>query len=180
MNKFIVCAFLMTLLGCQSLHVKPKALIAVEYHNRPVLEFTGRGGAAGMMMSGSMGAMGIAIGVAIDEGIAKDLHASASQGGFVLTGAVSEFLGLHNYKLHKVANKKIIIKHIGFKASGDLIVPWVEIDFIDDGHSTVLTYSVVAGDDATVAELAVLKETPKLAATLLRNALFLVLAEVNE
>ncbi|WP_054113238.1 hypothetical protein [Marinagarivorans algicola] len=180
MNKLIICTLLAALLGCQSLSVKPKALIAVEYHNRPVLEFTGRGGAAGMMMSSSMGAMGIAIGVAIDEGIAKDLHASASQGGFVLTDAINEYLGFHNFKLQNAADKKIIIKHIGFKASGDLIVPWIEIDFIDGGHSTVLTYSAVAGDNATAAELATLKEAPKLAAATLRNALFLVLDEVNQ
>lgn len=46
------------------------------------IRFSGKGAGAGMMMMSSMGSMGIAIGVAIDEGIAKEIQASADQEGF--------------------------------------------------------------------------------------------------
>lgn len=42
---------------------------------RQSLYFTGRGAAASMMMDSLMGGAGIAIGIAIDEGIAKDISA---------------------------------------------------------------------------------------------------------
>jgi hypothetical protein len=45
------------------------------------VRFEGKGAAAGMMMSSSMGSMGIAIGVAIDEGIAKDIQEALNSAG---------------------------------------------------------------------------------------------------
>ncbi|MFL0805487.1 MAG: hypothetical protein K6L81_17370 [Agarilytica sp.] len=41
------------------------------------IRFQGKGAGAGMMLMSSMGAMGIAIGVAIDEGIGKDIDTTA-------------------------------------------------------------------------------------------------------
>lgn len=38
------------------------------------IHFTGKGVGAGMMLSSSLGPMGIAVGIAIDEGIAKEIH----------------------------------------------------------------------------------------------------------
>jgi len=53
-----------------------QAAVLVSIENQDRIRFTGKGAGAGMMMSASMGAMGIAIGVAIDEGIAKEIHES--------------------------------------------------------------------------------------------------------
>lgn len=53
------------------------------------IRFQGKGAAAGMMMSSSMGPMGIAIGVAIDEGIAKDIQAAADKAGCALDQVVA-------------------------------------------------------------------------------------------
>jgi hypothetical protein len=44
------------------------------------IRFSGKGAGAGMMLSGSMGVMGIAIGVAIDEGIGKSIDITAKEG----------------------------------------------------------------------------------------------------
>jgi len=44
------------------------------------MQFRGKGAGAGMMLSSSMGPMGIAIGVAIDEGIAKQIGETATAG----------------------------------------------------------------------------------------------------
>ncbi len=46
------------------------------------IRFQGKGAGAGMMLMSSMGAMGIAIGVAIDEGIGKDIDAAARSAEF--------------------------------------------------------------------------------------------------
>jgi hypothetical protein len=45
----------------------------IDLDEPPIIRFEGKGAAAGMMMSSNMGSMGIAIGVAIDEGIAKEI-----------------------------------------------------------------------------------------------------------
>jgi hypothetical protein len=56
--------------------------ISVSIKDQDRIRFSGKGAGAGMMMSSSMGAMGIAIGVAIDEGIGKDIHSAfVTEGG---------------------------------------------------------------------------------------------------
>ncbi len=45
--------------------------------NEQLLSFSGKGAGAGVMLSGAMGPVGIALGVAIDVGIAKDIAKSA-------------------------------------------------------------------------------------------------------
>ncbi|MFL0801624.1 MAG: hypothetical protein K6L80_14320 [Agarilytica sp.] len=52
------------------------------------VRFQGKGAGAGMMLMSSMGAMGIAIGVAIDEGIGKEIDESAREVGFDILGIV--------------------------------------------------------------------------------------------
>jgi len=56
------------------------------------MRFSGKGAGAGMMMMSSMGPMGIAIGVAIDEGIAKDIGAAAETSGFSVEATLREAL----------------------------------------------------------------------------------------
>tara|TARA_R110001599_G_C12238082_1_gene658595 strand:+ start:730 stop:1350 length:621 start_codon:yes stop_codon:yes gene_type:complete len=57
----------------------PEISISIKDQDR--IRFSGKGAGAGMMMSSSMGAMGIAIGVAIDEGIGKDIHTAFESKG---------------------------------------------------------------------------------------------------
>lgn len=170
----IIGLLLLALWGCQSLKsplVKP---IIIDYQNRSTLEFTGRGSAAGMMMSGSMGAMGIAIGVAIDEGISKDLHASAAKGGFILEDEIAHMLTKHGYMAINTAAQTIVIRHLGFRASGDLIVPWVEISLATKNDSQSFSYADIAGDERNTFELSELKNNSKVTAKALRDALQLV------
>ena len=58
------------------------AHISVHIQDQDRIRFAGKGAGAGMMMSASMGSMGIAIGVAIDEGIAKEIHESYISSGY--------------------------------------------------------------------------------------------------
>jgi len=77
--KNLVLFFLLFLLSaCSLVTTNPveQTSISVSIENQDRVRFSGKGAGAGMMMSASMGAMGIAIGVAIDEGIAKEINES--------------------------------------------------------------------------------------------------------
>lgn len=56
------------------------------------MRFAGKGAGAGMMLMSSMGPMGIAIGVAIDEGIANDIDKTAKMSGFDIETSVLQTL----------------------------------------------------------------------------------------
>jgi len=64
--------------GCASISA-PSSKVIVAYEGNPVLHFEGKGSAAGIMLMGAMGPAGIAIGVAIDVGIAKDIAKAYKQ-----------------------------------------------------------------------------------------------------
>ncbi len=88
MSKVIVwlvcCWCLLSISSCASLisdKADPLLITHVEISEPDRIRFSGKGAGAGMMLSSSMGPMGIAIGVAIDEGISKDIQAAAQAGG---------------------------------------------------------------------------------------------------
>lgn len=56
------------------------------------VRFSGKGAGAGMMLMSSMGPMGIAIGVAIDEGIANDIDKTAKASGLDIAALISQQL----------------------------------------------------------------------------------------
>ncbi len=208
--RVTICFMLLWgLMGCQSFGKKQLTSMPVQYPQKERLEFTGRGAAAAMMMSGSMGAMGIAIGVAIDEGIAKDLHASASQGGFDAKAVVSEVLQQYALAAQHLDKKggaeersaegrsteegstgrgsaksefpsHLAIKHLGFRSAGDQITPWVEVDRIEGSSVKSMTYADVAGDQAVTAELNDLRGQSEQAAAMLTTALQQVLIALWE
>lgn len=83
-NKRITAPFLLFLcclgINACSLHKSTRfPTISVTAPAEHRMHFSGKGAGAGMMMAASMGPMGIAIGVAIDEGIAKDIGKAASR-----------------------------------------------------------------------------------------------------
>lgn len=80
---FIV-GLISTSLACSIVSFKNKAEIIVQVDEPARIRFSGKGAGAGMMLSSSMGPMGIAIGVAIDEGIGKEINETAVQGGFTI------------------------------------------------------------------------------------------------
>lgn len=69
---------LLFLAGCASLQQPNEYAVSVTLPEDSRMHFSGKGAGAGMMLMSSMGAMGIAIGVAIDEGIAKDIGNAAA------------------------------------------------------------------------------------------------------
>tara|TARA_R110001592_G_scaffold349845_1_gene645483 strand:- start:111 stop:695 length:585 start_codon:yes stop_codon:yes gene_type:complete len=76
-----MCFF--ALAGCAQLCYEKSQtpLVSFSVMDQDRIRFSGKGAGAGMMMTSSMGAMGIAIGVAIDEGIGKDIHNAFVESG---------------------------------------------------------------------------------------------------
>jgi hypothetical protein len=67
--------------GCSFIREPRKVVFAVSVPEPFAIRFEGKGAAAGVMMSSSMGPMGVAIGAAIDEGIAKDIRGALDSVG---------------------------------------------------------------------------------------------------
>ncbi len=96
--------------------------IAVEFAEPNRTRFSGKGAGAGMMLSSSMGAAGVAIGIAIDEGIGKDIHATAKAAGVAVEPLVIAALRERAERLERVtyftstdeAQLVILIKRYGF------------------------------------------------------------------
>lgn len=62
--------------ACSFAQKRQELAFIVKVPESTLIRFEGKGAAAGVMMSSSMGPMGIAIGAAIDEGIAKDIRSA--------------------------------------------------------------------------------------------------------
>lgn len=67
--------------ACSSLPFSFNDPVEITYSSPDRIGFQGKGAGAGIALMSSMGPVGIAIGVAIDEGIAKDIRANAATGG---------------------------------------------------------------------------------------------------
>ncbi len=79
--------------GCSLLETKDDTTpIDVSFADPNRIEFQGKGAGAGIALMGTMGAMGIAIGVAIDEGIAKDIRDASLSAGFDVEQSISKAL----------------------------------------------------------------------------------------
>lgn len=127
----------------------PTIVFNVDEPNR--IHFEGRGAGAGVMLSSAMGPMGIAIGVAIDEGIAKDIRASASREGIdvsqIIKSGITELLLADSERLtglvgdqSTLANRRLelTLHRYGFKVakgSDDLVVPFYSLSVVGDGVS---------------------------------------------
>lgn len=122
------------------------------------MRFSGKGAGAGMMLMSSMGAMGIAIGVAIDEGIGKDIDTTANAAGFnvsgIFTDAVqAQWLALDSlegiersvkYADHLPRPLAVTIQRYGFitqSGDNDPVAPQLHIHYIDaKGLAHVIKY----------------------------------------
>tara|TARA_R110002072_G_scaffold33030_9_gene100277 strand:+ start:28391 stop:28975 length:585 start_codon:yes stop_codon:yes gene_type:complete len=124
----------------------PEISISIKDQDR--IRFSGKGAGAGMMMSSSMGAMGIAIGVAIDEGIGKDIKAAflAEGGNFSkLIQTETELWLAETCKNEKQANDlcvsnsnlQINVYRYGFvttSGENDPVKPELDIGFVLDKY----------------------------------------------
>ena len=107
------------------------------------IRFSGKGAGAGMMMAGTMGPMGIAIGVAIDEGIGKDIDRTARQGNVdiqtLLFKAVDATLDKPGNPLarYDADTIEIVVERYGFVTTpgeGDPVQPQLHLSFLFDAN----------------------------------------------
>lgn len=140
--KVCLLACFLCLSSCSNLSNKPLNYdIVLPDANR--IRFEGKGAAAGMMLSGTMGPMGMAIGIAIDEGISKEIDATAIKYGFSIEDVLraelmsahgAAFIGKHVFNASS-ANSHMMVNVIkyGFKTypgDGDLVIPVLDVEFM--------------------------------------------------
>lgn len=156
--------------------------IDVTYGERQSLYFTGRGSAAGIMMDSMLGGAGIAIGIAIDEGIAKDISAAivASNPKFTMDGLVKDAL---REKVKQGMNadglKSVVITKYGFQAApDDKVVPLVSLKFICESVA-IPAVEFTANNKERAIPFGQSKADGKLVEKLLRDAVVEVLSMHN-
>tara|TARA_R110001592_G_scaffold349845_1_gene645488 strand:- start:9050 stop:9724 length:675 start_codon:yes stop_codon:yes gene_type:complete len=130
--------------GCSLLDIasasSPRLYIVSPEQDR--IRFSGKGAGAGMMLMSSMGPAGIAIGVAIDEGISKEIHTAFSAHHTFSSLAEHEthswldrFCGEESTKANLLCNADkltVQIERYGFKTTSgdnDPVVSDIEINF---------------------------------------------------
>jgi len=154
-HSLVFIPLLWAVVGCSMLSPAP---INIEYQNPDPdrVRFKGKGAGAGMMLSSSMGAMGIAVGVAIDEGIGKDINETALSHNVNFNHLFKTSLQQYiqsTPELNHVRKVKINMERYGFKtASGENDPVKVEIKatiLIDDKQYTI-EYPNSITDKATV------------------------------
>lgn len=108
----------------------PTPSVPVEFRDRETLFFTGRGAAAGIMMDAYLGGAGVAIGIAIDEGIAKDISAAILKADpeFDMRKLVREQLQATTSKVTLKNWQRVVVEKYGFKiVDGDYVIPVLEL-----------------------------------------------------
>lgn len=119
---------------------RPQIEVVVSEPDR--IRFKGKGAGAGMMMAGTMGPMGIAIGVAIDEGIGKDIDGTAREGNVeiktLLREAAEAALDKPGHPLARIEADtiQIVVERYGFvtaSGEGDPVQPQLHVTFLYDG-----------------------------------------------
>ena len=140
----IVCIVVGTsLLGCSSSTLKQHDEIEVTFSDPNRLRFSGKGAGAGMMMMSSMGAMGVAIGVAIDEGIGKDIEKMANEAGVNLPDLISQNIKQTLANTGGPFPEWIVVERYGFKTSvgkGDPIVAELRVRYTFADESSLLIH----------------------------------------
>lgn len=119
--------FLMLVMICVSCAHINHTSIVVKVDSSNHFSYKGKGAGAGMMLMSAMGPMGIAIGVAIDEGIAKDIRTAADNGQFSIANIIEQEFGNVDVKLGQV---NIDVESYGYIAKvgqDDLAIPQIRL-----------------------------------------------------
>ena len=132
--------------GCASFYEQAPAAVAVHFSEPNRIQFQGKGAGAGMALMSTMGPVGIALGIAIDVGVAKDIRAPANVSGFDMQSYISQSISEQSQAAWKAVFlgeaerdlttefPNIEVKRYGFKTTGvendatsaELVV-WVHI-----------------------------------------------------
>jgi hypothetical protein len=159
---------------------QPSIKIPIILSENQVLDFIGRGAAAGIMLDSVMGGAGVAIGIAIDKGIAKDIAKNLDQHKppfnivAMVDAHVKNAIKKDAQKKSHVSfkNTKITVERYGFKTAqggDDLVSAWLEISFVMQGHRKSIRYPEDF-DTIDSIKFASAKENPDAAYVALDNA----------
>jgi|GEM_PF-1381801 len=182
MSVKLLVGILLFVVSCTSLQNHDDRRVQVKVPER--LHFSGKGAGAGMMLMSSLGAAGIAIGVAIDEGIAKDIAATLNTASVNVTTVFDEQLQavLATYaggQRHSIidAIDTVAITRYGFllqAGRNDPVAGWLHIDvLLHTGASFVVRFPEdITPSSAMIktAPLAVVKRDATTGESLLRDA----------
>lgn len=136
--------------GCSSLDREESSTVNIHFAEPNRIQFQGKGAGAGIALMSTMGPVGIALGVAIDEGIAKDIRGAASTGGFDMQLQFSQSIDKQPQKEWRA----VFIDGISASSSLKREFPYIEVKRY--GFKTT-----GGADDTTSAELVVLVNISK-------------------
>lgn len=141
MTRFISLLLLCCLvIACAHKH---SPSIPVELGERQTLYFTGKGAAAGIMMDAYLGGAGVAIGIAIDEGIAKDISAAIQKSTpeFDIRDLVTKQLEVVSDEVGTKNWQNVVIEKYGFKiVDGDFVSPILELAVNCNGSAEAIHF----------------------------------------
>ena len=128
--------------GCSSFSIfsstlVKKAPVEIIYSSPDRISFQGKGAGAGMALMATMGPVGIALGVAIDEGIAKDIRETAKAGNVNFKEMFSK--AVPSIDILKNANR-IEVKKYGFvikDGSKDYVAAEIHLKVIDETNKAI-------------------------------------------
>ena len=109
--------------------------IEIQFATDEGIQYSGRGAGAGISLMSTLGPAGIAVGIAIDEGIKKELQSAAAQADFNLLALIQ---GSRFAKT--MSGQTMTLLEFGFRdvPGGDLMSPYLTYS-IDNLDSTELT-----------------------------------------
>lgn len=129
--RYFLLFFVFSTCSCVSL--TPHSYTSVFLADDATFSYSGRGSGAGVALMSTMGPVGIAVGVAIDEGIRKDLETSAQQAGLDIVALVQSY---------SVPAQSVEIVEYGMKdvpGTDGLMFPYLALKLVDqDTESQVL------------------------------------------
>ncbi len=165
----LVISFGLALISCTPTTQSTSSEITVQLPDPNRIRFSGKGAGAGMMLMSSMGPMGIAIGVAIDEGIGKEIQAQLENAGSNVQALLTDAI-THRWPAGSViyTNKPadlsqapfIQISEYGFKMMGkdELAIPYLEGNIQCDQGSDLTPIAAPEYLEAYAAPLEKLKQ----------------------
>ncbi len=126
MFRIVLALMLMQLVACSVFPSNASKPITLEFSEPNRIQFKGKGAGAGIALMSTMGPVGIALGVAIDEGIAKDIRRAIGEekadAQEYLKSQVAKLLSSKGYAVSfiEAASKeihfpKLVVKRMGFK-----------------------------------------------------------------
>lgn len=152
--------------------------IPVEFGDRQTLYFTGKGIVAGIMMDSLLGGAGIAIGIAIDEGIAKDIFAAIQKANpeFDIRKHIESLLVSNRGRATTKNWQKLTVDRYGFQVvDGDFVVPVLEFT-VSCTNATKVPFNLEKDSiSAYKVDLATIKNNGKAAQRLLHQGVAQIL-----